>query len=284
MKQFCNWLLGKSKPARYLNLSVPLTTYFPEIGLLSDVGRSRSNNQDNIGSFRFSDNQSILAVVADGMGGHQGGEVASQTAVEIFQRTYSNHLASSDCPQALITGFVAANTAIYQLAQNSSELNGMGTTLVALAVIGGFAYYANVGDSRLYLLRNGKCAQLSEDHTVVAEMVKGGLLTAEAAENHPDKHLITRAVGTASDINVKISDAPLLIEIGDCFLLCSDGLYDLVKEIEIAQIIINNPAQEACKQLVDLANNRGGYDNVSVIVVKILEKPTLVTAPPITRV
>lgn len=276
--------MGKPKPGRYLSLNEPLKAYFPEIGLLSDVGRSRSNNQDNIGSVRFADDRNILAVVADGMGGHQGGEVASQTAVEVFQQTFSKHLASNDCLQALMNGFVTANKTIYQLAQGSSELNGMGTTLVVLALMEGSAYYANTGDSRLYWLRNGECRQLSEDHTVVAEMVKGGLLSPEAAENHPDRHLITRAVGTQPDVKATLSNTPLPIELGDCFLLCSDGLYDLVNNIEITGIIINNPAQEACKQLVDLANSRGGYDNISVIVIKIVEKTTTVKEPPITRV
>jgi protein phosphatase len=264
-------------------LAAPLATYFPEIGSLSDVGRSRSNNQDNIGCVRFSDSRNILAVVADGMGGHQGGEVASRTAVETFQQKFSSYLTGNDYSQALMNAFIEANTAIYQLAQDSVELNGMGTTLVALAVIDGSAYYANTGDSRLYLIRECKCTQLSQDHTVVAEMVKGGLLTPEAAENHPDKHVITCAVGTRPDIKVEVSNAPLLIEMGDCFLLCSDGLYDLVKDVEITQIVTSNPAQEACKQLIDLANNLGGYDNISVVVIKIVEKPTVVKEAPVTR-
>lgn len=267
-----------------MNLNIAPEIYFPDIGMFSDVGRERSNNQDNIGCVRFSDKRNFLVVVADGMGGHQGGEVASHTAVAVVQQKFSDYLGIGDYAHALQKSFHEANTRIYQLSQTTPELKGMGTTLVALAVIDGFAYYANAGDSRLYKCSKGECTQLSQDHTMVADMVRGGLLTPEAAENHPDRHWITRAIGTKVDEKVDSSTEALAIKIGDCFLLCSDGLYDLVTDNEISQIIVECPAQDACKQLVDLANERGGHDNISVIVVKIVDKPPVLKEAPVTRV
>lgn len=258
--------------------------YFADIGTLSDVGCSRTNNQDSIGLVRFPDSRNLLAIVADGMGGHQGGEVASQMAVQIMQQNFPNAIQDNTCIQALKNSFMLANTTIYKAAQETKALSGMGTTLMVLAIIDGYAHYAYTGDSRLYLLQGGECLQISEDHTLVAEMLKGGLITLEAAENHPEKHVITAAIGTKLNPKIDTSIAPHPIKIGDGFLLCSDGLYDLVKASEMNQIITNHPAQEACKQLIQLANSRGGYDNTSVIVIKVTAEPVTFKPLLITRV
>lgn len=260
-----------------------LEEYCLEIGALSDVGRQRDSNQDQIGYSKSADNKTVLAIVADGMGGHQGGEVASRLAVELILQDYGNgeqHVLSA---KELKRYFNRVNTAIYNQAQGSAALQGMGTTLVSLAIAQGMACYAFVGDSRLYLLRAGECRQLSKDHTVVAEMLKQGLITAEAAAVHPDKNVITRAIGTYSNVDVDSSNKPLPIKIGDCFLLCSDGLHDLVNATEMQQALVEHTAQQACEVLIQLANSRGGHDNISVLVVKVLQSTASAKNTPITR-
>ncbi|MDP3330694.1 MAG: Stp1/IreP family PP2C-type Ser/Thr phosphatase [Methylococcaceae bacterium] len=260
-----------------------LEEYCLEIGALSDVGRQRESNQDQIGYSKSADNKTVLAIVADGMGGHQGGEVASRLAVELILQDYGNgeqHVLSA---KELKRYFNRVNTAIYHQAQGSAALQGMGTTLVSLAIAQGMACYAFVGDSRLYLLRAGECRQLSKDHTVVAEMLKQGLITAEAAVSHPDKNVITRAIGTYSNVDVDSSNKPLPIKIGDCFLLCSDGLHDLVNATEMQQALVEHTAQQACEVLIQLANSRGGHDNISVLVVKVLQSTASAKNTPITR-
>lgn len=260
-----------------------LEEYCLEIGALSDVGRQRDSNQDQVGYGKSADSKTILAIVADGMGGHQGGEVASRLAVELILQDYGNgeqHVLSAKDLQRY---FNMVNTAIYNQAQDSAALQGMGTTLVSLAIAQGVACYAFVGDSRLYLLRAGECRQLSKDHTVVAEMLKQGLITAEAAVSHPDKNVITRAIGTYPNVDVDSSNKPLPIKIGDCFLLCSDGLHDLVNSIEMQQALVEHTAQQACEVLIQLANSRGGHDNISALVVKVLQPTATAKKTPITR-
>jgi len=260
-----------------------LDEYCLEIGALSDVGRQRDSNQDQVGYSKSADNNTVLAIVADGMGGHQGGEVASRLAVELILQDYGNgeqHVLSA---KELKRYFNMVNAAIYNQAQGSAALQGMGTTLVSLAIAQGSACYAFVGDSRLYLLRVGECRQLSKDHTVVAEMLKQGLITAEAAASHPDKNVITRAIGTYPNVDVDSSNKPLPIKIGDCFLLCSDGLHDLVNSTEMQQAQVEHTAQQACEVLIQLANSRGGHDNISVLVVKVLQSTASAKNTPITR-
>ncbi|BBL57244.1 protein phosphatase [Methylomonas koyamae] len=284
MKKLWSAWFDKPKASRYRNLAEPIADYFPEIGLLSDAGVVRSSNQDHIGCIRFANDRNLVAVIADGMGGHQSGEIASRIAVEVFQKNFSGYLRNADCRQALLKCFADANAEVFRSGQALAENHGMGTTLVALAVIDGLAYYGNTGDSRLYLCRSGQVRQLSQDHTVVAELLNAGLISAESAANHPDRNVITSAIGTRQTTKADIADVALPIEIGDCFVLCSDGLYDLVGDGEIAEISAARPAQEACKVLVDLANQRGGYDNISVAVVKITEQKTQAANSPITRV
>jgi len=260
-----------------------LDEYCLEIGALSDVGRQRDSNQDQVGYSKSADNNTVLAIVADGMGGHQGGEVASRLAVELILQYYGNDEQLVLSAKELKRYFNIVNAAIYNQAQGSAALQGMGTTLVSLAIAQGMACYAFVGDSRLYLLRAGECCQLSKDHTVVAEMLKQGLITAEAAASHPDKNVITRAIGTYPNVDVDSSNKPLPIKIGDCFLLCSDGLHDLVNSTEMQQALVEHTAQQACEVLIQLANSRGGHDNISVLVVKVLQSTASAKKTPITR-
>lgn len=260
--------------------------YQLEIGSMSDKGLSRSSNQDYIGLFPSPDNDDFLAVVADGMGGHQAGDIASRTAVEAIQNNYFALLKKHSPEQALRQVFEAANAGVFSRAQQSPEYHGMGTTLVALFLHQSAAYFAYTGDSRLYLICENSIHQLSSDHTLVAEMLRKKLIDAEQAKNHPDKNIITHAIGTRENVFVETSDYPLSLQIGDCFLLCSDGLYDLVDDAEMLSQSTMHTAQQACQELVQLANDRGGYDNISVIIIKILQKSAINqnTAAPITRV
>lgn len=254
-----------------------------ETGLLTDTGRSREVNQDSIGVFRSPDGKALVAVVADGMGGHQAGDIASRTAVETIQQNYFTLLRNATPEQALHRAFELANTAIFALAQAQPEYRGMGTTLVALALHQS-ASFANTGDSRLYQIRNDEIRQLTEDHTLVAEMLQRGLIDAQQAKNHPEKHIITHAVGTAKKVHLDTAESPMGLQAGDCFVLCSDGLYDLVDALEIRDSATQYPAQQACRELVRLANARGGHDNISVIIIRVLPAPSFKSGAPITRV
>jgi len=259
-------------------------SYQLETGSLTDTGRSRPVNQDYIGLFHSSDKRDFIAVVADGMGGHQAGDIASRLAVEEIQNNFFIQLGRQSPEQALRRVFEAANSTIYAHAQRSPENQGMGTTLVALALYESAAYFAYTGDSRLYLVRENEIKQLTKDHTLVAEMLRQGLIDLNQAKNHPDRNIITHAVGTRKEVFVDTSDSPIPLQIGDCFLLCSDGLYDLVDETEMIHQVVTYAAQPACQELVRLANDRGGHDNISVIIVKILEMPADNKKIPITRV
>lgn len=259
-------------------------SYQLEIGSLTDKGLSRSVNQDNIGVFQSPDGHDCIAIVADGMGGHQAGDVASLMAIETIQQNYFDFLNRYAPDQALRQVFELANNAIFKQAQKFSEYQGMGTTLVVLALHESSAYFAYTGDSRLYLIRKKEMRQLTNDHTLVNEMLRNGLIDAEQAKNHPDKHIITHAVGTAKKVFVELLDTPLTLTAEDCFLLCSDGLYDLVEDTEIFDISIKYSAQQGCEELVRLANERGGHDNISVIIVRIMQETEVNQKTPITRV
>lgn len=274
----------KSVPRNILKSNRKSISYSLEIGILTDKGLCRSVNQDNIGVFQSPDGQDCIAVVADGMGGHQAGDIASRTAIETIQQNYSSVLDKHTPDQALLHVLDLANRMIFTQAQDNPKYHGMGTTLVMLALHASEAYFAYTGDSRLYLIRKNEIQQLTRDHTLVAEMLQQGLIDAEQAKNHPEKHIITHAVGTAKNVFVELSDMPLSIKIGDCFLLCSDGLYDLVDDIEMQDISMKHPAQQACQELVRLANERGGHDNISVIIIRIMKVAEANPRTPITRV
>lgn len=240
--------------------------------LQTDVGCVRGSNQDCGRFIKPLDSterkrKGVLALVADGMGGHSGGEVASSLAVEVISQVY---YASLNTPvEALEESFNEANRQIYEASSRNDDLKGMGTTCTALAIYRDEAVVAHVGDSRLYLLREGEIYLMTEDHSAVMEMVKQGLLSLEEARRHEDKNVILRALGTAPNVEVSTWKAPLTIHAGDQFILCSDGLYDLVADSEIKEIASSAPdIHFACEQLIDLAKKRGGHDNITVGVLK----------------
>jgi PPM family protein phosphatase len=243
--------------------------------LLSDVGCVRTNNEDNGRLLRDPapgrTHHRLLAVVADGMGGHNAGEVASALAIEVMEAAFPKLLTHP--AQRLQQAMTAANERIYTESDQNAERNGMGTTCTALLVQDNQAYSAHVGDSRLYLLRNGEMYLVTEDHSQVFEMVKAGVLTLHEARHHPDKNVITRALGRQPHVEVAIWPQPMPVQAGDAFLLCSDGLCDVLEDEEINSVASAHTAADACEELVRLAKSRNAPDNITVAIVKLL--PTM---------
>jgi PPM family protein phosphatase len=238
----------------------------------TDAGCVRANNEDCGRYVCPSDPQviadkGVLAVVADGMGGHASGEVASHLAVEVISRAY--YEAEGDAHAALQEAIKQANREIFSAASEKESLKGMGTTCVALAVKGRRAYCAHVGDSRLYVVRDDHIYQLTEDHSAVMEMVRLGIISREDARHHPDKNVILRAVGTQAEVEVETWREPADVRAGDQFLLCSDGLSDLVAADEIRGALAAHDPHAASAALVALARERGGHDNITVAVVRV---------------
>ena len=232
----------------------------------TDVGQKRKMNQDYV--FATADpvgNLPNLFVVADGMGGHNAGDYASSHAVtsmveEIRQDADFNPV------KVIRHAIECVNTEILTQAQQDEKLRGMGTTIVAATIVGHYAYVANVGDSRLYLV-NQQILQVTKDHSLVQEMVRMGEINAEQARNHPDKNIITRAVGTSDHVEADFFEVEITAD--DTILLCTDGLTNMVRDDEILDIIKKyDNAQAATMQLVKEANANGGRDNITVMIIK----------------
>ena len=233
----------------------------------TDVGQKRKMNQDYV--FATADpvgNLPNLFVVADGMGGHNAGDYASSHAVtsmveEIRQDADFNPV------KVIRHAIECVNTEILTQAQQDEKLRGMGTTMVAATIVGHYAYVANVGDSRLYLINDERIIQITKDHSLVEEMVRMGEISEEDARNHPDKNVITRALGATKDVAVDFFDVHL--EPGDRLLLCSDGLTNMVLDEDIEDIIVSEELLEtAGKRLVEAANENGGKDNIGIVLVE----------------
>ncbi len=244
----------------------------------TDVGRKRDHNED---SFLVDESLRIFAV-ADGMGGHAGGGIASRLAVETLQATLRarrdanpgafqerTSLESSVLPDLLRNAVEAACQAIFRRAQGVPALNGMGTTLTALMVNDRNAFVAHVGDSRLYLIRKGHILQISDDHSLVNEQLKAGVITPEEAKSSRFRNVITRSVGFEEEVLVDLLG--LEIEQGDIFVICCDGLTNLVDDSEIAAMARSESVQDLPLRLIGLANDRGGDDNITVVAVQIEE-------------
>jgi PPM family protein phosphatase len=213
-----------------------------------------------------------LAVVADGMGGANAGEVASRLACEVIAQTYFSEDRGPEV--ALLSALRAANEEIFAYSQTCPEFAGMGTTCVAAVFIGRTAWFVSVGDSRLYLLRDGRIYQLSEDDSLVAQMVRDGVLGPEMARSHDQRNVLLRALGTKPELNIASPPVSIECRAGDGFLFCTDGLHDLVSEPELLHVATNWEPGAVAEQLLTEANARGGHDNVSVIFVT-LNEPSL---------
>jgi serine/threonine protein phosphatase PrpC len=229
---------------------------------LSDPGRVRAENQDAADVVKNTSGERLL-IVADGMGGHLGGETASRMCLNWVERCFREPHGTPDI--RLRRGLTLANEEIYSHALGNPELRGMGTTAVALLLVpGGTGWVAWVGDSRAYRLRDGVLEALTRDHSLMAERISLGVLTAEAAETHPRRHELTRALGQTPDVAVDV--APIELRPGDRYLLCSDGLHGYVPERALRMVLADGAPEACARTLVERANANGGADNVSVIV------------------
>jgi PPM family protein phosphatase len=250
-----------------------LPDYEVAASVQTDKGCVREINEDSGRFVRPSDagvlkEKGVLLVVADGMGGHSAGEVASGMAAELIPRLYFD--ADGEPRDALRGAVEEANRQIHAASLEDESKHGMGTTCTTLVILGGQAYVAHVGDSRLYMLRDGKVYLLTEDHSAVMEMVKLGLITMEQARHHEDKNVILRALGTTPEVEVTMLE-PFSARVGDQYLLCSDGLYDLVPDDEIErELSAAGDIHAAGERLITLAKARGGHDNITVGIAAVV--------------
>jgi len=228
----------------------------------SDIGVVRKTNED---SYIFSPPK--LFVVADGMGGHAAGEIASNLGASAVQQYIERFKQQPDWEQTLKQAIIQANTTIYQVAQSKSECLGMGTTITAVYAAEPQIYWGHVGDSRLYLIRDNMLQQITNDHSFVWELVQSGSITADEALIHPRRNILTRAVGTSDTISV--DSGSFSLQLGDRLLLCTDGLTNMITEkhiLDICSQTANLPA--IVNQLVEQANQAGGYDNITAIIIE----------------
>lgn len=240
-----------------------------EIWGATDQGMVRKQNQDyyrchNVGKGQF------LAVVCDGMGGAKSGDVASRLASDVFQKdvlhSVTAHMTQQEIVKMLVSAVKNANRAVYEQSLLSPDFTGMGTTLVSVFLQDNEAYIVNVGDSRCYYVGSDSVSQITEDHSVVGLMVARGQITEEEAQTHPNKNLITRAIGTEE--HVECDCFYLELEKGEHLLLCSDGLSNLVSRPEILYEVSHGDGSDCCMRLIDIAKSRGAPDNVTVVLMR----------------
>lgn len=235
----------------------------------TDVGIVRSNNQDSLYTHMFSKTCGLF-IVADGMGGHRGGKTASSIAIEtvseIIKNGFDKKLSSEDIRLLMTHAVKEANKIIFEKSCADEELSGMGTTIVVMLVINKTLYTVSVGDSRVYVCTKERLFRITTDHSLVANLVSKGIITEEEAKVHPHRNVITRAVGTDTDIEVDYFETP--INKNDILVACSDGLHNLVSDDEITKATLTYD-DELSSKLISMANERGGNDNVTVITVKI---------------
>jgi len=237
----------------------------------TDLGRVRENNEDKF-EFFISEDMSTLAsrglvfLVCDGMGGHAAGQIASELACKTFIDVYLHH-PSTEPQTAMISGVTAANRFVVDVGRAIPSRKGMGTTLSGLILIQDTAYAVQVGDSRIYRLRDGQLDMLTHDHTWVEEAIRAGMIRPEEAETHPYKHVLTRAIGSDGEVKPDVFSFDLLA--GDLFLLCSDGLINHVDDASIAEILKSKAPAEAAWTLVAQALLGGGSDNTTVLLVRV---------------
>jgi protein phosphatase len=276
---------------------IPLESAQYPVFAATDPGMVGKNNEDNfaVSAYQISESDptpSIVAIIADGVGGHQAGEIASSLAVEMISHT----IAKSDASQPLATmeeAFFQANQAIYSQATINPSNAGMSTTAACAWVIGDRLYLASVGDSRVYLKRDDRLIQLTTDHTWVQEAMESGILTPDQAQSHPNAHLIRRYLGSKqpaiSDFRIRIkpgesdkqavANQGMKLQPGDFLLICSDGLTDLVSDDEINAALGQQPLPEILHGLIEDANGKGGHDNITVIGIQIPDEELIASVP-----
>ncbi|CAN5758682.1 protein-serine/threonine phosphatase PrpC [soil metagenome] len=248
-----------------------------KVVIKSDLGNVRTNNEDAASFFRMTDGKLLrekgyLLIVADGMGGHLAGEVASKMAVDIISEEYFRPANDSDREKALASAFNLANKKIFELAAANEQYRGMGTTCTAIVVIASTIYYAHAGDSRAYLYKDNKLTRITEDHTYVQELVNNGDISNEQAETHPQRNILTNAMGTKPVLRVDTGKCLTSFEQNNRLLLCSDGLYDYLSDQEIAAVMSAGSLQEAADYFISESKRRGGKDNITVVLAEIYEE------------
>ncbi len=245
----------------------------PRLGLLTDVGKKRQVDEDailaveTVSGFESEINRRFLLVLADGMGGHAKGEIASRMVVDAVAKRMSAVLLSNqgDYAHEIGESIRAANANILQHTVDNPETEGMGSTVVCAVVDGTSVHLANVGDSRIYVISKEEIRRVTKDHSYVQELIDEGQISEEEARNHPKKNVITRAVGIYSELDV--DTMKLTLSEDEHLLLCCDGQLIHVEDKELQETVVQSPnTQEACKRMVDMANERGGEDNISVIL------------------
>ena len=240
----------------------------------TDVGKVREINEDSFLISGFEGGDSLgYVLLSDGMGGHNAGEVASLTAVNTVKNELDKTISEKEHDKIvynILSSIDYANSKVFELSVHDISKSGMGATFVAAYIVDDKLYVANIGDSRAYLINKNETVQITVDHSVVQELVERGSITPEEAKVHPDKNIITRAVGTEAFVDADLFEYSL--KDGDFILLCSDGLSEMVSEDLFKQIIDKNEEiEDAAKELVNIANDNGGRDNITVVIIKCFE-------------
>jgi len=238
---------------------------------LTDRGSVRTQNQDRVLFVKpFDVNvksvKGCLAIVADGMGGHKSGEIASQMATEIFSKEYFK--SNESILNALKYAFETANQTVFQTAQKSDKYKGMGTTLSSVAIWNNELYVTHIGDSRIYLISKDSIVQLTKDHTYVQHLIDTKVITESERDAHPNGNVITKALGTQRNTTADIFKAKQVFSQDQKILICSDGLYEYIKDDELKSIILNHNSEMAAQKLISFAKKRGGHDNITVLIVE----------------
>lgn len=252
--------------------------------LLTDIGLKRQKNEDSClmcapTNTELADERGILFCVADGMGGASAGEFASRMSLRAMHRAYFDGPRAAAIPPSLREALAEANCQVFEEAESNPEYSGMGTTVSAVLTIGGWAYIAQVGDSRVYLHRpHSGMFQITEDHSLVAEQVRNGVISEAEAENSSFKNLITRAVGIKADVEVDLFAVRL--EEGDTLLICSDGLSNMVPNPEIANCLADPDLKAGTRKLIALALENGGTDNITAVTVRVADAPPRTSLQP----
>ena len=244
-----------------------------QVAGMSDLGCQRENNEDRYAYWEPASDAEFerkgrLAIVADGMGGHEGGQEASRIAVEVIEQVYAQP-GEGDPQSQLLVGFREAHRQIVQYAAQHPEFRGMGTTATAIVLLANRLYYAHIGDSRLYRLRGQQITRLTRDHSYVGRLFENGVITAEEAESHPQRHILTAALGTGPEFTPDSPQQPIPLEAGDTLVLCTDGLWGPLSDAEVQQAVTASPPAQACQHLIELARKRGGPDNITLQVLRI---------------
>src|SRR5450432_3686688 len=247
---------ASNRASSYLFMAVDCSHTKPgiEMATLTDVGRQRTNNEDSYLYWEADSDEDFrrkgrLAVIADGMGGYEGGQEASRLAVETVRHVYDSEF-NVDPQQTLVTALETAHRNIQRYAEEHPMFHGMGTTCTALSIVGRDLSFAHVGDSRLYLVRGDTVSRLTRDHSYVGRLVETGIVRSEDAESHPQRHILTAALGSGRDVTPHIPEVPVFLEEGDILLLCTDGLWGVVGDPDLARFVQTNSPAEACQKLV----------------------------------